>query len=158
MAIHIRRSIGLLHRRESVRLGKRGRPRTAPPPDAAALSAKLYRGAKNAGAHSKFLGDNDLISDQELTRTKLLAFTIKKPFQRLDRRLRQEILSMDGATVLKHTGEVLAAGSIVRVPAGSAGGGRRAAALQLSKHGLAIKISADGPVTGFRNQTTIFSL
>ena len=65
---------------------------------------------------------------------------------------------MDGATVLTHTGEVLTAGSIVRVPGGSTGGGRRAAALQLSKLGLAVKISADGPITGFRKRKTIFFL
>ena len=65
---------------------------------------------------------------------------------------------MDGATVLKQSGEVVTAGSIVRVPSGSMGGGRRAAALQLSKLGLAIKISADGPITGFRNRKEIFSL
>lgn len=65
---------------------------------------------------------------------------------------------MDGATVLKHTGEVVTARSIVRVPGGSTGGGRRAAAMQLSRLGLAIKISADGPITGFRNRETIFSL
>jgi hypothetical protein len=39
-----------------------------------------------------------------------------------------------------------------------AGGGRRAAAMQLSRLGLAIKISADGPITGFRKKKAIFSL
>lgn len=114
--------------------------------------------ARNAGAHTEFLASADLISNQELTRTKLLAFTIKTPFQKLDRRLRQQIISMDGATLLKHTGEVLAAGSIVSVPGGSTGGGRRAAALRLSEYGVAIKVSADGPITGFRNKAAIFSL
>lgn len=104
------------------------------------------------------LTDRDLIVRQEQTRTKLLASTIKKPFQRLDRRLRQELLSMDGATILTHKGEVLTAGSIVRVPAGSTGGGRKAAATQLSKLGLAIKISADGPIMGFSDRREIFSL
>jgi DNA integrity scanning protein DisA with diadenylate cyclase activity len=72
--------------------------------------------------------------------------------------MRQELLSMDGATILRHTGEVVTAGAIVRVPGGSSGGGRRAAAMQLSKLGLAIKISEDGPISGFRNRDTIFSL
>ena len=65
---------------------------------------------------------------------------------------------MDGAVILRHTGEVLAAGSIVKVPSGSAGGGRRAAAFQLSRLGLGIKISADGPITGFRKRKEIFHL
>jgi hypothetical protein len=65
---------------------------------------------------------------------------------------------MDGATILRNTGDVITAGSIVRVPGGSSGGGRRAAAVQLSKLGLGIKISADGPITGFRNKREIFTL
>jgi hypothetical protein len=65
---------------------------------------------------------------------------------------------MDGATVLTRTGRVLTAGAIVKVPGGSTGGGRTAAAKQLSKLGLAIKISADGPITGFKKRAIIFSL
>lgn len=106
----------------------------------------------------KVLHGRDLIGDPKGPRTKLLAFTVKKKFQDLDRRHRQELLSMDGATVLKRTGEVVTAGAIVRVPSGSTGGGRTAAARQLSKFGLAIKISADGPITGFRKKKEIFAL
>jgi hypothetical protein len=107
---------------------------------------------------SEAVANKDLIARSEQARTKLLAHTIRRPFQSLDRRMRQELLSMDGATILRHTGEVVTAGAIVRVPGGSSGGGRRAAAMQLSKLGLAIKISADGPISGFRNRDTIFSL
>jgi hypothetical protein len=107
---------------------------------------------------AKIINSKDLIDRTEQTRTKLLERVIKKKFQQLDRRLRQELLSMDGATVLTRTGRVLTAGCIVKVPSGSTGGGRRAAALQLSKLGLAIKISADGPITGFRKRKAIFSL
>jgi hypothetical protein len=107
---------------------------------------------------SDFIDGKDLIEREEQTRTKLLARVVKKAFQHLDRRLRQELLSLDGATVLTRKGEVLTAGAIVRVPGGSTGGGRRAAAIQLGKLGLAIKISADGPITGFRKKKTIFSL
>jgi hypothetical protein len=114
--------------------------------------------AKSSSRLDKVLANRDLITRREQARTRLLAYSARKPFQRLDRRFRQELLSMDGATVLKHTGEVLTAGAIVRVPGGSTGGGRKAAALQLSKLGLAIKISADGPITGFRNRKLIFSL
>lgn len=104
------------------------------------------------------LDGKDLIANRWQPRTKLLDCTVKKHFQQLDRRHRQELLSMDGATILKRNGEVVTAGSIVRVPSGSTGGGRKAAALRLSKLGLAIKISADGPITGFRNRKEIFSL
>jgi hypothetical protein len=114
--------------------------------------------AKNQARLTRVVQERDLIEDQSHTRTKLLACTVTRPFHRLDRRLRQELISMDGATVLTHTGTVLTSGSIVRVPAGSTGGGRKAAAMQLSALGLAIKISADGPITGFRKRKLIFSL
>lgn len=108
---------------------------------------------------ARVLAGRDLIQRNELTRTKLLARAINnRAFQNLDRRFRQELLSMDGATVLTRRGKVLTAGAIVKVPSGSTGGGRKAAALQLSRLGLAIKISADGPITGFRKRRPIFSL
>jgi hypothetical protein len=108
---------------------------------------------------ARVLSEQDLIKRGELTRTKLLARSIRsRKFQFLDRRFRQELLSMDGATVLTRTGRVLTAGAIVKVPGGSTGGGRTAAAKQLSKLGLAIKISADGPITGFKKRAIIFSL
>lgn len=75
---------------------------------------------------------------------------IGKPFQQLDRRLRQDIVAMDGATVLDYRGNVLAAGAIVKVDAGSDGGGRLLAARTLAKYGLGIKISTDGEIRGFK--------
>lgn len=77
-----------------------------------------------------------------------------RPFQALDRRLRQEILAIDGATILDHTGQLLAAGAILKVPGGSSGGGRRAAAVALAVYGVGIKVSADGGIEGFRRTTT----
>jgi len=74
-------------------------------------------------------------------------------FGDLDRRLRQEIMAIDGATILDHNGYVLAAGAILRVPGGSTGGGRRAAAVALSQYGVGIKVSADGGIEGFRRPT-----
>ncbi|MGE3959841.1 MAG: hypothetical protein AB7H96_24230 [Vicinamibacterales bacterium] len=114
--------------------------------------------AAGHGELHKVLNDSDLIVNEQQARTKLLAHAVKRPFQSLDRRMRLELLSMDGATIVSHTGEVVAAGAIIKVPGGSTGGGRRAAATQLSTLGLAIKISADGPMTGFRNRKEIFSL
>jgi hypothetical protein len=77
-----------------------------------------------------------------------------RPFDALDRRLRQEILAIDGATILDHTGQLLAAGAILKVPGGSSGGGRRAAAVALAAYGVGIKVSADGGIEGFRRTTT----
>jgi hypothetical protein len=73
-----------------------------------------------------------------------------KKFQALDRRLRQELVAIDGATVLSHEGTLLAVGAILRIPGGSTSGGRLAAAKRLSALGLGIKVSQDGGITGFR--------
>lgn len=66
-------------------------------------------------------------------------------FQELDRRLRLELVSVDGATILGHDGSVLAVGAILRIGGGSAGGGgREAASCALARYGLGIKVSNDG--------------
>jgi hypothetical protein len=107
---------------------------------------------------NQVIHDEDLITEERKTRTKLLSRVICRNFDQLDRRLRQELLAMDGATVLSSDGTVITAGAIVQIPGGSSGGGRRAAAVELSKLGLGIKISSDGPITGFRNENEIFLL
>lgn len=95
---------------------------------------------------------NDLIEIGESAKSRVLSKIIGgRKFQQLDRRLRQELLAIDGACVLRHTGEVVTAGAIVEVPSGSAGGGRLAAATALSHLGLGIKISEDGDIRGFAN-------
>lgn len=65
-------------------------------------------------------------------------------FIELDRKLRAEFVSMDGATILDKNGYVISFGAIIQNDSGSYGGGRGAAAKKLSKYGLAIKISTDG--------------
>jgi hypothetical protein len=77
-------------------------------------------------------------------------------FQNLDRRLRQELLALDGATVLDHKGNIVAAGAIISVSAGSEGGGRTAAAKKGSNLGLGIKISEDGGISTYREGLKIF--
>jgi hypothetical protein len=73
-------------------------------------------------------------------------------FQELDRRFRQELLAIDGATLIGHDGTVLAVGAILKIEGGSTGGGRLAAAQTLSQYGLGIKVSQDGPIQGFRSE------
>lgn len=65
-------------------------------------------------------------------------------FIRLDRKLRAEFVSMDGATIIDKNGDVISFGAIIQNDSGSYGGGRGAAAKKLSKYGLAVKISTDG--------------
>ncbi len=70
-------------------------------------------------------------------------------FQSIDRRLRQELMAIDGATILGHDGKVLAVGAILNIAGGSTGGGRTAAAKELSKYGTGIKVSEDGYIEAY---------
>ena len=83
----------------------------------------------------------DLLSGESNYKTRLLSRIIGgSSFQRLDRRARAELLSLDGAMILDRNGRILAAGAIVDVPSGSVGGGgRTAAARRLSTIGLGSK-------------------
>ena len=73
-----------------------------------------------------------------------------KKFYELDRQLRQDLLAIDGATIVDSEGDIVAVGAIIQIEAGSSGGGRLAATKTLSKYGVAIKISADGMIEGYR--------
>lgn len=73
-----------------------------------------------------------------------------KKFHELGRQLRQDLLAIDGATVIDADGNIIAVGAIIQIEAGSTGGGRLAATKTLSKFGVAIKISADGSIEGYR--------
>jgi hypothetical protein len=104
------------------------------------------------------VSEDDLLAEQATYKARLLSRLVNgRSFQDLDRRTRAELLSLDGATVLGHTGAILAAGSIIEVPAGSVGGGgRTAAARRLSILGLGVKVSQDGSITAYRNGERIF--
>lgn len=93
----------------------------------------------------------DIISLGKSIKSQALRILINgKKFQELDRILRKEILGIDGATVIDSDGNIVAAGAIIQISAGSTGGGRLAATKTLAKYGTAIKISADGMVKGFK--------
>jgi hypothetical protein len=83
-----------------------------------------------------------------------------RTFHQLDRRLRQELVAIDGATVIDHNGVILAVGAILKIPGGSTGGGRLAAAKALSGLGVGIKISQDGEIRCYHdnNDTPKFVL
>lgn len=94
---------------------------------------------------------NDDFLDLELgPKAHCIDTIVDKPFHEMDRRLRQELVAIDGATIIDHTGKILAVGAIIEVPPGSRGGARQAAAKALAKLGIAIKISADGGMTAFK--------
>jgi hypothetical protein len=104
---------------------------------------------------------DDHLDAQRSVKTKAIKQMVgKRRFDGLDRRMQQELLAIDGATLLDDAGHILAVGAIVKVPGGSTGGGRLAAAKELSKLGLGIKVSQDGGIRGFRNGNSeeIFSV
>ena len=83
----------------------------------------------------------------------------QKNFFELDRALRRELLELDGAMVLSSSGLIHVIGTIIKLDgSGSDGGGRTAAATQLSKFGLSIKISQDGYVQLFKNEEVIMEI
>lgn len=82
-----------------------------------------------------------------------------KKFYELDRALRRELLELDGAMVLSSNGTIHVIGTIIKLNgSGSDGGGRTAAAMQLSQYGLAIKVSQDGYVQFFKNREPILEI
>lgn len=87
-----------------------------------------------------------------LKRNFLLKVLEQKKFSDLDRKLRSELISMDGATILDFDGNIISIGAIIQNDSGSYGGGRGAAAKKLSKYGFAIKISTDGYVEVYVNE------
>lgn len=113
-----------------------------------ACLAVVARGSKLTFLNSTTLQQADLWPGN--VRSELFP---SQTFSGLTRRQRLELLSMDGATVLDHQGEILAAGAIVAVPGGSSGGGRLAATRALAAFGTAIKISQDGPIQLFGRGT-----
>jgi DNA integrity scanning protein DisA with diadenylate cyclase activity len=79
-------------------------------------------------------------------------------FSNLDRKLRTELVSMDGACILDLAGNICAAGAIIKNDSGSSEGGRGAAAKKLSEFGIAIKISTDGYIEIYRDREIVFSI
>lgn len=75
-----------------------------------------------------------------------------KKFYELSRKTREDLVAMDGATIVDYDGTIIAVGAILKIEAGSSGGGGRLAATRsLAKYGVTIKISQDGIMQGFCN-------
>lgn len=95
------------------------------------------------------------MSSESKEKAEILSYILRYPQQEiqsffdLEKPLRREILSLDGATVVSLSGSFYCVGSIVSVPAGSSGGGRTAAAKRLARFGVGIKISEDGYVEAY---------
>lgn len=98
----------------------------------------------------KVLQDNDRLRSHGNSKSRCLAAIAESRFQELDRRVRQELVAIDGATILDSKGTIITAGAIINIDhSRRSGGGRTAAARTLGKYGLAVKISEDGAITGY---------
>ncbi len=80
-----------------------------------------------------------------------MAHIFKNNFKDIDRLVRAEMIAVDGATILDHSGNIIAAGAIIKVEQASEDGARTAAARTLAQYGVSIKISVDGEIKVFRN-------
>lgn len=95
------------------------------------------------------------MSSESREKIEVLTYLLSYPqhtmrsFFEIEKPLRREILSLDGATVVSLNGDFYCAGSIVSVPGGSSGGGRTAATKKLAQYGVGIKISEDGYIEAY---------
>ncbi len=114
-------------------------------------AGKLYNLQNLASVEAMYnVSYQTFLEEQNCVKVECLRKIISgKPFHELSRKLRQELVSMDGATVIDSDGTIIAVGAILKIEAGSEGGGRLAAATTLSKYGISIKISQDGILKAF---------
>lgn len=113
---------------------------------------------KKSTAYNKRLSTAE-IEKRMLKRKTMLSLVAGRKFSDLDRKLRTELISMDGACILNHAGDICSVGAIIRNDSGSSGGGRSAAARKLSKcGGIAVKISTDGYVELFINYDSVYTI
>ncbi len=117
--------------------------------------------AHRAGRWEEVVMREDRLTSRDSLKARTLNLLLAgRTFPELDRRFRLELLSIDGALVLDHRGRVLAVGAILKIPGGSTGGGRLAAARVLASLGMGIKVSQDGSIVCFNGETAepVFSL
>lgn len=114
---------------------------------------------KTAKEFSKKYGFSSKQPEAKTVRRKLLReLTKRKSFCKMDRKLRSELMSLDGACIIDYTGKIYAFGAIIQNDSGSATGGRSSAAKKLSRYGIAIKISTDGYIDVYINEKLVYSI
>ncbi len=122
--------------------------------------SKIAEEMKGSAAYKSRKGpSNAEIEKRMLKRKVMLGLVAERNFSELDRKLRTELISMDGACILDPKGNICAVGAIIRNDSGSSGGGRSAAARKLSKYGgFAVKISTDGYIELFINYKRVYAI
>lgn len=103
------------------------------------------------------IGESEL-KKRLLKRNVILNLTNGKSFSKIDRKLRCELMSLDGACIISGNGLVQSFGAIIQNDSGSSGGGRGAAAKKLSAYGMAVKISTDGYIELYINRILKYAI
>lgn len=94
-----------------------------------------------------------------LKRKVIISLVSSRNFSELDRKLRAELISMDGACILDCNEHICAVGAIICNDSGSSGGGRSAAAKKLSSYGgMSVKISTDGYIELFIDGDPVYAV
>ena len=130
--------------------------------DADVLDSESYNTIQQIKKHKSLFSELDslgmdiqpfeefLKEDKCIKASTLRRLIAGRKFQEIDRKFRQDMVAMDGATIIGYDGTIIAVGAIIKIEAGSSGGGRLAAAKTLSNYGVSIKISNDGTMQGFK--------
>ncbi len=110
-------------------------------------SITYLRKTREKHCQENLLTEKDIIATSKTPKAKvIMQATNDSPFHKIQRKIRQELVGIDGATVLKSDGTLLTCGAIIKIEQGSADGGRSASVKTLADYGVSIKISADGEI------------
>lgn len=114
-------------------------------------ASKLYNLQNLSSVEALYAADyENFLTEQKCYKVQCLRKIINgQPFHELNRKLRQELVAMDGATIVDFDGTIVAVGAILKIEAGSEGGGRLAAVRSLARYGNSIKISQDGIIQAY---------
>ncbi|NEJ76386.1 hypothetical protein GR268_06755 [Rhizobium leguminosarum] len=107
--------------------------------------------SRSLRAAKEIIAPDDWLLSSKAKKTKAISKIVAgRKLNELERTLRQELVAIDGATIVNHEGEIISVGAILKIDGGSTGGGRTAAAKQLAQFGLGIKVSQDGAISGYQ--------
>ena len=97
--------------------------------------------------------------NEQIIRRKLLTKLLRNTtFSNVDRKLRSELIALDGACIVGTNGNIYSCGAIIQNDSGSSTGGRSSAAKKLSRYGVAIKISTDGYIEVYENTNLVYAI
>lgn len=119
---------------------------------------ELYREAIKGARKGNVKAKKEDVRKRILKRSIIQSLVHEDKFQKVDRKLRSELMSLDGACILDCAGNIYSFGAIIQNDSGSSGGGRGAAARKLSAYGMAVKISTDGYIELYINQVVEYAI